>query len=57
MTPRTHTSSGNATRRLAPMASPSSGTDHVGWLGSSHRVGGAGGFLVLAIATDPSHGV
>jgi hypothetical protein len=29
----------------------------VGWLGSSHRVGGAGGFLVLAIATDPSHGV
>ena len=39
MTPRTHTSSGNAVRTRSPMASPSSGTDHVGSPASSHSVG------------------
>ena len=39
MTPRTHTSSGNAVRTRRPMASPSSGTDQVGSPASSHSVG------------------
>ncbi len=57
ITPRTHTSSGNAPRRLAPIASPSSGTENVGCAGSSHNIGGAGGLRCLAIPTDPTHEV
>ena len=39
MTPRTHTSSGNAVRSRRAMASASSGTDQVGSSASSHSVG------------------
>ena len=61
MTPRTHTSSGNAARRLSPMASPISGTDQVGSPGSSHNVGAdcvgppyGGGAEVGRLTTPPT---